>query len=164
MKTNKFETKNKFSGEQLASLEQRLSADMAALSSLLEVKSSPSLCTVDQMSGWVGFGWVWWVRKGDGSMFGGSVDSFQKKSPDKKLGKIVHLKTPNYPLSLGWKKNIQPPQIFQSNFACRNRYFQNENRFFNTKPIQESSPAPGSLMYISCSSTYVNILFSIGSK
>ena len=30
---------------------------------------------VDKRSDWVGFGWVWWVRKGDYWVVGGSVDS-----------------------------------------------------------------------------------------
>ena len=127
------------------------------ISSLLEVK----LPTPFVQSGpkvWLG-GWVWWVRKGDvGSVVGGSVDRgchrLPEKSPHKKWRNIVHLKTPNYPLSL------VPPQIFQRNSSRRNRYFQNENRFFNPKPIQESSSAPGSSIF----DVYVNILFSIGSK
>ena len=30
---------------------------------------------MDKRSCWAGFWWVWWVRKGDGRVFGGSVDS-----------------------------------------------------------------------------------------
>ena len=30
---------------------------------------------MDKRSCWAGFRWVWWVRKGDGRVFGGSVDS-----------------------------------------------------------------------------------------
>ena len=50
-------------------------------------------------------GWVWWVT---GEWLVGQwivgVISFQKKIPHKKWWNIVHLKTPNHPLSLGWKK------------------------------------------------------------
>ena len=52
---------------------------------------------VNKMSGWMGFGWVWWVRTDDGWVVGGSMDSgchisFQKIYGLYDLGHVIKVK------------------------------------------------------------------------